>query len=82
MIKYPEHEKLKALDGKNQIIGDFIYFLDEVGLCICDKDEDRERYFPTHKTIEQIVGDYFDIDQNKIEKEKRMMLEGIRENHV
>ena len=26
-IAYPEHEKLKALDGENQIIGDFLEWL-------------------------------------------------------
>ena len=34
MADYPEHEKLKALGGGNQTIGDFIEWLGENGLMI------------------------------------------------
>lgn len=33
--EYPEHEKLKALNGKNNDIGDFIEHLHSAGYTIC-----------------------------------------------
>lgn len=38
-----------------------------------------EDYVPVMKSISQILADYFGIDQKKIEKEKRAMLDAIRE---
>jgi hypothetical protein len=34
---------------------------------------------PTFRTIDSILTDYFDIDQDKIEAEKRAMLDKLRE---
>jgi hypothetical protein len=34
--------------------------------------------FPTRRTIQQILADYFDIDQSKIDVEKEQMLAEIR----
>lgn len=38
-----------------------------------------EGYYPTHKSINQVLADYFDIDLNKLELEKRAMLDELRE---
>lgn len=37
-----------------------------------------DEYTPAHKSIEQILAEYFDIDLAKIEAEKRAMLEALR----
>jgi hypothetical protein len=36
-MTYPEHEKLKGLDGRNEVIGDFIqWLLNERGMILCE----------------------------------------------
>ncbi len=79
MIEYPEHEKLKGLNGKNQIIGDFIEYLNKAGLFLCFYDADDPILVPTNRSTEQILANYFDIDEGKLEEERRTMLEEIRE---
>lgn len=75
MSDYPEHDKLKAISEESQTIG---AFLDNSEYHICEYDERHGRFFPAPKSITQILADYFDIDLNKIEEEKRQMLESLR----
>lgn len=77
LIPDPEHRKLKAVSGKSQIIGEFLDWLEhEDGATICKlRDED---YCPTYEKIEDLLARYFDIDQNKLEAEKRRMLRDLR----
>jgi hypothetical protein len=42
----------------------------------------NEGYYPVHGSIQKILADYFGIDQNKIEAEKRQMLEQIRKDNT
>lgn len=41
-------------------------------------EEPNKGWFPVHDPIEKTLAEYFDIDLNKLEKEKRQMLEEIR----
>lgn len=36
--KYPEHDKLKALAGKNTVVANFLDWLDEQGFVLCTQD--------------------------------------------
>lgn len=88
MAEYPEHEKLKALDGANQTVGSFIEWLHENGYSICryevndreyDDDGDiimygTEGYWPTTKPTEQLIADHFGIDRKKLDAEKDAMI--------
>jgi hypothetical protein len=83
-LTYPEHEKLKAISEESQVIGNF---LDHCGYTLCDlgrSDDfggprvDQGRYWPIHKSISDILAEYFDIDLKVIDKEKRQMLEHMR----
>lgn len=75
MSDYPECEKLKAISDKSNAIGQF---LDESDYTLCKWDEKHERYWPVHESIEQILAKYFDIDMEKVETERRAMLENLR----
>jgi len=47
----------------------------------CNAHQDRDyfdHYYPIRKTIEQIIAQYFEIDLNKVEEERRLILEEIR----
>ena len=88
---YPEHEKLKALDNANQIVGDFLSWLGENGYEVaarhkhsdgCWGEKFRECGYrdgelaPVHRTVSQWLAAYFEIDENHLEQEKREMLRG------
>lgn len=72
--QYPEHEKLSAISAESQAIGQF---LDEGTYTLCEVDK-YDRFVPVGKSIQEILADYFGIDLNKIEAEKRQMLDEIR----
>lgn len=84
MTDYPEHEKLRPNQGKSQTIGEFLdWLLNERGvqiLKLLPKPEDTtdwgwgiHHYGPVG-TIQDLLAEYFDIDQEKLEAEKRAML--------
>ena len=86
-MKYPEHEKMKEVQEDSQIIGEFLEWLkSEYELCIFREgidnclacEEEIDGYIPVSLKIEKILADYYDIDLDKIEKEKRQMLEEIK----
>lgn len=76
-MRYPEHEKMKAVKPQSQAIGEFILWAQEQGLLLCKAGE--RGWWPTHESIEQILARHFDIDLGKIEAEKQHMLEEIRQ---
>ena len=76
MSDYPEHDKLTAITAESQTIG---AFLENSGFTLCTvgkyNDLDGNRYIPVRKSINSILADYFGIDLDEIEREKRAMLE-------
>jgi hypothetical protein len=89
----PELDKARMLQSKSQAVGEFLEYLGEKGLVICRyalkkderTDDDEETGYkegdliPILKSIEQMLADYFEIDLNKMEREKRAILDEIRE---
>lgn len=58
--EYPEHEKLKALGGANETIGDFLQWLDQHGYTVCERYEGERgqgyhqgELIPANKSIDQ-----------------------------
>lgn len=82
--EYPEHDKLHAIKDQSQKLGEFIEWLHGQGMeiCFCEHyDNSNHEYFPIYKTIEQLLANYFEIDLNKLEEEKRSMIEQLRMHH-
>lgn len=94
MSEYPEHDKLMALNGENQTLGLFLEWLQQrvvfadyhehTDWCY-DEWEDAPNCelsegtpYPVHRSIQDWLAEYYGIDQNKLEDEKRQMLEVIR----
>jgi hypothetical protein len=77
-VKYPECERLKAVSGESQAIGNFIEWLGEERMFIVKYEKVEgyrdEQALPVTKSIEQMLADYFDIDLKKVEKERRAIL--------
>lgn len=80
---YPESMKLTAIADKSNAIGEF---LDNSGFILAEY-VDGDRYegepatvlVPVSKGIQEVLAGYFEIDLTKLEKEKRAMLELLRE---
>lgn len=76
MSDYPEHDKLEAVKVESQAIGEFLDFGPYV---LCEPDPNQEgRYRACHKSIGRILADWFGVDADELEREKRRMLEVLR----
>jgi len=79
---YSEHEKLHKVKDQSLAIGQFLEWLNQdKSYVICEWDENGYGYQPVRSRIESLLAEYFNIDLNKIEKEKREMLKKIREQN-
>lgn len=85
MSDYPEHKKLKAIAEQSQAIGEFLdWCRGEYGYELAEWDKSRkfdDRMMPVSESTEKLLAAFFDIDLNKIEAEKRAMLEKMRRMH-
>lgn len=81
MPKTPECDKMKAVKPKSQAIGEFLEWLaDEKGYAICENTRGaREDWVPIRFNIEEILAEFFEIDLEKVEKERRAILAALAE---
>jgi hypothetical protein len=77
--QYPEHEKLKGLGGANQIVGDFIEWLAERRIELAEWNPSGTYCMPIHRSRDDLLAEFFEIDRDKLEAEKRAMLASLRE---
>lgn len=87
---YPEHGKLRRVNRTSNKIGQFLEWLQlDRGLVIAERrlvdweDEDgvpvEEVLFTADVTITKLLAEYFEIDLDEIEREKRAMLQACRD---
>lgn len=79
--KYPECDKLAAVELQSRTIRDFLAWLrrtKEVSLCNLVDGEDEMEYEPIYIGTEQLLAEYFHVNLNKVEKERRQMLDELR----
>ena len=85
--KYPECDKIVAVHDQSQKLGEFLDWLREQGWELCayqgvedeESEETPDGWYPIHKPAEQLLAKFFGIDLNKVEAERRALLEAIRE---
>lgn len=82
-IPTPECDKVLSVHKKSQKIGDFLEWLQEQNLYICEKSDSNEVflddfYYITNKKTEHLLAKYFDINLDKVEEEKKNILEQLR----
>lgn len=94
LVSYPEHDKLQSVKDRSQIIGDFLSWLQEEQSVVlakshkhnanCIENGDRVcgvekgQLVPVFCSIPQWLAKYFDVDEAKLEEEKRAMLDKLR----
>ena len=89
--KYPESEKLLAVREESQKLGEFLeWLMSKVELATWEEndDDDTNAYMPEilvpaygykHSNgIQTLLAEYFGINLDKVEDERRQMLEEIR----
>lgn len=83
-LAYPEHEKLRQVAELSQQIGEFLNWLmseraPRLELAVWDDGRrGHRRLTPSHARIPDLLAEYFDIDQQALEREKRAMLDALR----
>jgi hypothetical protein len=78
MSEYPEHDKLRALEGRNQTVGEFIEWLGESGYVIARRGGPFGTLHQVNVSVNDLLARFFGIDTDAIEREKREMLEQIQ----
>lgn len=77
---YPECEKMRAVHEKSQAIGEFLDWLSERGIVLASYYEEAG-LSPHRVNVEALLAEYFGIDLDKAEQEKRTILEELRKQH-
>lgn len=81
--KTPELDKMLAVKEKSQSIGEFLEWLGEQSLLICeygdsDCEECGNELYLAHRRKEQLLAGFFEIDLNKCEQERQQILADLR----
>lgn len=80
MSEYPEHDRLKLISDKSQAIGEFLDWLEaEKGILLGEWGPTGRRMYPFMRSKVDLLAEHFEIDQSKIDAEKREMLNIMRE---
>lgn len=79
--KYPEHVKLRAIRHDSQTIGAFLEEMRDRGYEFCKYSERWGNYEP-QQDIEKALAEYFEIDQEKLERERLAMLAEMRGDDI
>lgn len=81
----PECEKLAKVSEESNKIGAFLDWLKDKGIHLAtweyDEDLDDERLFPHREPIQNILAEYYGIDLDKVETERRALLDWIQEQN-
>lgn len=72
MSKWPEHDRLEEIHEESEAIG---RFLDESEYVLCKMIDDRLE--PVYEPLDRILARHFKIDLDKIEAEKREMIQEL-----
>lgn len=88
MIPTPECDRLAAVREDSQMIGEFLDWLNSAkGYRLCTLErrpwmDEPETWQPIYIGIERVLAEYFSINLDKVEQEKRLVLEAIRTQHL
>lgn len=83
---YPEHEKQHKIKDFSQKCGEFVDWLQkEKGLVLAvygKRVTNADKLYPADPSIPQLLAEFFKVDPQKLEVEKREMLEAMRAAYI
>lgn len=79
IVPSPECERMVQVAPFSQMIGDFLDWLNEQGIQLCEIDpfastSDHRAWWPRHEPYNTLLARYFQIDLNLVEEERRNIL--------
>lgn len=77
-----DHQKRITDSGEADTVENFYNWLRDQGLHLCrleDVGRMEPRYMPDNRTPERLIADFFGLNLNKIEAERRAVLQAIGE---
>lgn len=77
MSTYPEHEKLATVKNQSQPQGELLQWIGDRGILLCRWNDDIDAYVPIARTTSSLLAEYHEIDLDRLEQEKRRMLEDL-----
>jgi hypothetical protein len=79
----PELDRQRAVitTGANTVVGGFLDHLQEAGIVLARWHEDRDLLYQISESNEHLMADFFDLDLDKIEWERRALLTYMRRVH-
>ena len=76
LTPYPEHAKLRAVRERHETVCEFLAWLDETkGINLAWREPSNYSFI----RFDELVAEFFEIDMNAFEAEKRAMVDRIRE---
>jgi hypothetical protein len=79
MGEYPECEKMALITDKSQVIGEFMdWLLGRYVLCQYKHPLHGDWPVPQNVNIQKLLAEFFEIDLDKVDAEKKAMLEELR----
>jgi hypothetical protein len=78
-ILYPECEKLRKVQKESNAIGEFVEWLESRGIFLASYYEESGLH-ASRVPLQKLLAEFFDIDMDVVECEKRVMLEKLRNN--
>ena len=83
-MEYPEHMKLEKISDKSQTCGVFLDWLREKYIIASYQDSpisSDQELFPVYIETRKLLAEFFEIDEDRLEKEKDEMLKEIRKSN-
>lgn len=78
-MDHTECEKLSAVSDERRTLSEFFEWLDSQNLWICDGPGELSHYYPVSASADSLIMQYLEIDQDKLEQERRAMLAELQE---
>jgi hypothetical protein len=77
-LQTTELDKMHKVHPQSQAVGEFLEWLQEENLALCRYDKATRQYYPNCTSVEDLLAKHFGIDLDKVERERRAILDGIR----
>ncbi len=78
MVKYPEHDKLRAMCKDSQLLHNFLEFAAERDVHLSRYANEHELDTMSQRDEDALLAEFTGVDMNKVEEEKRAMIEELQ----
>lgn len=76
-----ELDKWSAVHADSVILEEFLEFLSGKGISLCEVYPPHDQFYPVKQSLQDLIYEHFGIDPQKLEKERRELLEVTREKN-